>query len=396
MAWNEPNNNSNDRDPWGKGKQNPPDLDEILRNIKQKLSRLFTGNTPKSVEPTPSKDAGVLGFGLMAVLVIIVWFLSGIFIVDPAEQAVVLRFGKYLSTVGPGPHWIPRFIDSKYIMDVQKVEKFTYMSQMLTKDENIVSVTIAIQYRTNNPKDFLFNIVNPLTTIQQATASALRQVIGHNTLDDILTTGRQAVRAQVEKQLGNILDFYKAGIEVTTVALQSAKAPDEVKAAFDDAIKAQEDEQRYINQAQAYARGVEPIAQGHAKRIFQEAEAYKEQAVFIAKGRVVLFLALLPQYLQSPELTRERMYIDTIESVLSKTTKVLLNINQSNNVIYLPLDRMIQQQQQTSFAQFTPPNPVLKEESTNKSDESSSIIFNRPGRDSDRSSREEEKTNDGN
>jgi len=187
--------------------------------------------------------------------------------VHPAENGVIQRFGRYVKTVTAGPHWIPRFIETKRIVNVEKISNFSYHAQMLTKDENIVSVAVAIKFRISNASDYLFNVVNPQTTLIQATASALRQVIGHTTLDEVLTTGRDVVRQHVQEQVEKILEIYQAGVLVVDVDLQQAKAPEEVKAAFDDAIKAQEDEQRYVNEAQAYSRGVVPIAEGHAKRV---------------------------------------------------------------------------------------------------------------------------------
>ncbi len=328
MAWNGPN---------GGGKQTPPDLDEVFRKFQSKVKKIIGGKSGGSSQST----AGGFGLILILIAVVVLYGLSGFFIVGPAEQAVVLRFGRYVRTVDPGPHWIPRFIDSRYLMNVQKVSTFSYQASMLTKDENIVSVSVAVQYRISNPKNYLFNIVDPLESIQQATASALRQVIGHTTLDEVLTIGREKVRAQVNQQLTKLMGVYKAGIAITDVTILPAKAPEDVKAAFDDAIKAQEDEQRYINQAEAYKRGVEPIARGQAKRIMQEAQAYKQQVILKSQGDASKFLAILPQYLNAPKVTRERLYLDAVESVLSKTSKILIDTSNSNNLVYLPIDKLL-------------------------------------------------------
>lgn len=269
----------------------------------------------------------------------LIWVLSGMFVVSPAEQSVVLLFGKYQQTLDSGPHWIPRFIESQTTLNVQKISTYSYSAQMLTQDQNIVDVAVAVQYRIDNARDYLFNVVNPTESLQQATASALRQVIGNTTLDNVLTTGRAEVRDKIKVQLQNILAIYHSGIDVTDVALQPARAPEQVKDAFDDAIKAQEDEQRFTNQAQAYAMGVVPIAQGNAKRIVQEAMAYKQQIVLQAQADVSRFLAILPTYQSAPAVTRDRIYLTTMEGILARSSKVFVD-TKSNNMIYLPLDKI--------------------------------------------------------
>lgn len=342
MALNGPGGNG--KDPWGGGgkKQTPPDLDEALRKLQQRLAKYMRKGGGKG-PGLPSTKGGAIGLSLILVAIVILWALSGIYIVGPAEQAVVLRFGRYIDTVNPGPHWIPRFIDSKQIVNVQSVSNFSYTSEMLTKDENIVSVALAIQYRIGNPKDYLFNVVSPRESLQQATASALRQVVGHSGLDAILTVGREKVRSGVAEQLNRILSLYATGILVTDVAMQPAKAPEQVKSAFDDAIKAQEDEQRFVNQAQAYTARVLPIAEGNAKRIFQEADAYKKQIILKAQGDVARFSKILPEYKRAPRVTRERLYLGTVEHILSNTTKILMDTKGTQNLVYLPLDKILNQ-----------------------------------------------------
>ncbi len=352
MGWNEPDNNGKDHDPWSgrqKGpQQQPPDLDEVFRKLQQKMRGMFGIKGGGSGPSADGQDAGsnkgaFLGFGLILLVILIFWALSGIFIVGAAEQAVVLRFGKYVDTVGPGAHWIPRFVDSQYKVNIQQITAFPYQAEMLTKDENIVDVAIVVQYRVDNSRDFLFNSVNPRQTLQEATASALRQVVGNDTLDQILTTGRQQVRQQVDEQLTEILDSYNVGLKIMDVTMQPAKPPEAVTAAFDDAIKAREDEQRYINQARAYSNRVEPIAHGRAQRLLENARAYKQQVMLKAQGKTARYLAMLPEYQSAPAVTRERLYLDAIESVLNKSSKVLLDVNNSNNLMYLPLDKIMQQ-----------------------------------------------------
>ena len=282
------------------------------------------------------------GVGFILLLVIAIWAGLGVFIVNPAERAVVLQLGKYKETLEPGIHWIPRLIQKSYIVNEQKIDNYAYQSQMLTKDENIVSVAVAVQFRIQNAKNFLFNVVNPDQSLRQATASALRQVVGQTTLDNILTKGRDQARQEVEVSLNKILTQYQTGILITAVTMQPARAPDAVKDAFDDAIKAQEDEQRFVNQAQAYTMQVEPIAKGHAQRIAQEANAYKEQIVLRAKGDTARFLALLPEYQKAPEVTKQRLYLDIMERLMRNTSKVLIDTKSNNNVFYLPLDKVMQ------------------------------------------------------
>ena len=213
---------------------------------------------------------------------------------------------------------------------------------MLTKDENIVSVAVAVQYRISNARDFLFSATNPIESLQQATASALRQTIGHTNLDKVLTTGRDQIRQEVQTQITKILTRYNTGLLITDVAIQPAKAPDEVKEAFDDAIKAQEDEQRFENQAEAYAMQVEPIAKGQTQRLIADAKAYQQQVVLNAKADVTRFLAILPEYTKAPDVTRKRLYIESVENVLQNTSKVLIDSHSSNNMFYLPLDKIVQ------------------------------------------------------
>jgi len=250
MSWDE-NDKNRQKDPWrgNGGDKGPPDLDELVRRVKRKFDQSFGKGGSFSRK---TKGGAAFGFGFIAIALLFLWVISGIFIVKPAERAVVLRFGQYIKTVDAGPHWIPRFINSKYIVNVEQVSYFKYKAEMLTRDENIVAVDLSVQYRAGNPREYLFNVIQPEASIQQATASALRQVIGHTRLDDILTTGREKIRNEVNEQLVTILARYQTGLEVVDVNLEPAKPPEQVTEAFDDAIKAREDEQRYIHQAEAY------------------------------------------------------------------------------------------------------------------------------------------------
>lgn len=337
MGWNEPDKG---KDPW-KGKNQPPDLDEALKRVHDKLKKLFGGGGAKRTNEPSKKSNGGLVTLVVILIAFILWVLSGIFIVDPAEQAVILRFGKYVETVGSGPHWIPRIISSKIIMNVDRVLDYSYSGQMLTRDENLVSVSLAVQYRIGDLEDYLFNVANPEESLQQATSSALRQVVGTTTLDQMITEGREVWGNTVQDTLIKTLDLYKTGILIVNVSPQPARAPESVQDAFDDAIKAQEDEKRFKEQAYAYAAKVVPIAEGRASRIQQEAEAYSKQVVLNAQGQVSEFLALLPQYTATPIVTAERMYLETMQQVLSKSTKIIVD-SKTGNLLYLPFDKLFE------------------------------------------------------
>lgn len=327
-------------------REGPPDFEEILRKIRSHFTNgaskgfKFKKSAP-SDRPNSSGNSVKTGSLLILGLVFLLWFLSGIFIVSPAEQSAILYFGKYVKTVGPGPHWIPRLIASRYTVNVQQIATFPYQAEMLTRDENIVSVDVAVQYRIDDIQHYLFNVANASESLQQATASALRQIVGQTTLDEILTTGRGQVRDQVSEQIKKILALYQPGLLVTDVTLQPAKPPEQVTEAFDDAIKAREDEQRYINQAQAYAKGVTATVQGQVSRIIQEAEAQKQKSILSAEGETATFLELLPQYQRAPQIMSKRMYLETMDFVLSRSSKLLMDAKASNQMFYVPLDKLI-------------------------------------------------------
>lgn len=337
MGWNEPEKGN---DPW-KGKNQPPDLDEALKRLQERLKKAFGGNgTKESGEQGRSSGTGGGLLGLIILLVIAaLWFLSGIFIVDPAEQAAILYFGKYSETVGPGPHWIPRIAASSIVRNVDRVMDYSYSGQMLTKDEKLVAASVVVQYRIGDLQDYLFNVVDPVESLEQATSSALREVLGTTTLDSIITEGREIWGARVQTTLVNILSRYKTGVIIVNVSPQPARAPESVQEAFDDAIKAQEDEKRFKEQALAYAAQVVPIAKGNAQRVTQEAEAYARQVVLQAQGEVAEFMALLPQYVAAPQVTAERMYLDAMQKVLRQSTKIIVD-SKASNMLYLPIDKL--------------------------------------------------------
>lgn len=369
MPWNEPGNNGNQQDPWGnKRDQGPPDLDKLLASFLRKLRELFTQK--KSNDPWKAsvpKDLGY-GLGLLAGVLIVAWFLSGIFIVNPAEEAVMLRFGKYTEVLDPGLHWYARFIDTKYSVDVQKIYSFSLQGDFLTKSsdqndlpsqyvqldakqkvpgvsdqsKNLVNVELNVQYRISDPRAYLFNVVDPDDTIQQVASGALSDVVGTMKLDEVLTTGRESLSSGVLDRTKNTLASYHAGLEVVAVTLRKVQAPDQVRAAFSDVNRADQDRATYIQQAQAYASKVVPLAQGVAARILADATGYQQKVVLNAQANVARYQALLKAYNISPDVTRERMYLTSIQSVLEHTTKVLVDQNgNSNNLLYLPLDKLL-------------------------------------------------------
>lgn len=352
MGWNDPDKNN---DSWGSKKQ-PPDLDEIFKRMHKQLKALLRGGRKGPSSKTPSKESsGGFLVGIALAVVTLLWALSGLFIVDPAEQAAILRFGKYIETVGPGPHWIPRFICSTIVVNVDRVSDYSYSAQMLTKDENLVSVALAVQYRIGDLKEYLFNVASPEESLQQATSSALRQVVGSTTLDQIITEGREAWGNSVQDSLVKILADYKIGIVIGNVSPQPARAPESVQDAFDDAIKAQEDEKRFKEQARAYEARVVPIAMGNATRITQEAKAFAEQVVLQAKGETAEFLQLLPEYNHAPFVTGQRLYLDTMQDVLTKSSKVLVDAK-AGSLLYLPLDKLLKNKTASELAKLSTGN----------------------------------------
>lgn len=336
MAPNSTQRNSG-KDPWRSGHEDgPPDLAHLFKKIFGKFNQ-----HPGQGDGPPANMGRVIG--LVVLVIVAIWAVAGIFVVSPAQQSVILRFGKYMRTVGPGPHWIPALVERHYTVNIQRVDSFPYESDMLTQDGNIVSVKIQVQYRITDLKDYLFGVVTPVETLHQAASSALRQVVGQMNLDPILTTGREELSQKVMDLLQQTLAAYHTGIEVREVTLQSSRPPEPVTAAFDDVIKATEDQKRYINQAEAYAKKRVLSAQGEVARIGQEADAYRYSVVAQASGATARYLALLKPYQQAPGITRERLYLETVTEVLKNTNNILVD-GGGNNVLYLPLEQLLHQQ----------------------------------------------------
>ena len=345
MAWNEPGGNSNNQDPWGGRRgggdqKGPPDLDEAFRKLQDSLNGLFGGKKRGS----GSGSGG--GYGLFAIILglfVAVWLYSAIYIVDAQEQAVILRFGEYHETVGDGLNIYFPPIDRKFQENVTAERTYSTTSQMLTEDENIVEVPLTVQYKISNLKDFVLNVDQPEVSLRHATESALRHVAGSTSMDDVITRGREQMSSEVRERLQLFLDNYGTGISVTQVNIQRASAPAEVKDAFDDVIRAREDEQRLQNKAQSYANGVVPAARGQAQRMIEEANGYREEVIARARGEADRFDKLLAEYRRAPEVTRERLYLETMQEVLANTSKVLVSGKDGqSNLLYLPLDKMIE------------------------------------------------------
>jgi modulator of FtsH protease HflK len=326
-------------DPWKKKDQGgPPFLEDIIRDWLKKFS--FTG---KGFSSSSSRNGGsemLQGFGAFAIVFLIFYVLMGIYIVAPAEKAVIQRFGQYVRMVGPGPHWYPRMIEKKTMVNVKEMHANQHSALMLTRDENIVDVEIVVQYTKANPEQYLFNIYHPDETLKQVSDSALRYVIGHSTLDEVLTSGRSEIAARIRKQVAETMAEYQSGIEIDDVVMQPARAPREVKEAFDDVIRAQEDEFRLINEADAYAKRIYPIAEGHAKRLLEDAGAYHKKVISLSTGEAQRFNDLLPQYQAFPGVLRDRLYLKTLTEVFSNTTKVLVDSELGNQLLVLPLDKI--------------------------------------------------------
>ncbi|MFT5082410.1 MAG: membrane protease subunit HflK [Lentisphaeria bacterium] len=339
MAWNEPGGK---KDPWGggnRGNDGPPDLDEALKNLQKKLSGIFGGggNGTGASDPGFSKTFIILAL----VIAVLAYFFVGSAIVNQQERVVVLRLGVYKETIGPGFRWNPPLVDNVYTVNVTKLRNWTTTEQMLTKDLNIVDIKLSVQYAIEDARAFVLNVRLPEESLAQASNSALRHVAGSTIMTDVLTLGREQVAVQVQERLQAYLDNYKTGIRIEKVNIEDSNPPVEVQSAFDDVIKAREDEERYKNQAQAYSNGIIPEARGHAQRMKEEATAYRARVISRAEGEAKRFEYLLTEYSKAPEVTRQRLYLDAVEEVMSNSSKVLVDVEGGNNMLYLPLDKIM-------------------------------------------------------
>ena len=340
MPWKEPG--KGDKDPWNSGGQQPPDLDEVFQKLSNRLRGIFGGGggKRKSGKSGSGGSGGVLGIVVIALLLWVGW--DSIHIVDEAEQGVVLRFGKYNRTLSPGINLtLPRPIESMYAVNVSNVRSLEDRGHMLTKDENLVEFIYKVQYRIASAQDFLFKVRDPELTVKQAAESALRESVGTNRLDAILEgTQRETIRIETQRVLQETLDRYMAGIQINEFNLEDVNVPAPVRDAYSDVIRAREDRERFIEEARVHANSVVPEARGQAARIVQEAEAYREATIALAEGEALRFTQVLEEYRKAPEITRKRLYLQTMESVLGRSKKVLLDAENSGNVLYLPLDQL--------------------------------------------------------
>jgi membrane protease subunit HflK len=349
MAWNEPGGGEQgDKDPWGnRDKDGPPDLDEAFRKLQANLSKMFGGgsssNSAGGGGPRPFSMSMI---GLVLLVVVVIYGAIGVYTVDQQERGVVLRFGKKLEEVVlPGLHWNPPLIDSVMVENVTGFRSSSHDSEMLTEDENIVKVKMTVQYVIGDITAYLLNVREPDKSLYQATESALRHVVGSTEMHEVLTEGRAEVAVAVKDRIQSYMVDYGTGISVTQVNIEETAPPDAVRAAFDDVIKAREDEVRLRNEADAYANQVVPEARGQGQRYTEEAQGYKERVTAQSRGEAERFNKLYAEYKMAPEVTKSRMYIDTLESVMSSSTKVMIDVEGGNNILYLPLDKILEQNQ---------------------------------------------------
>jgi membrane protease subunit HflK len=337
MPWKEPG--KGDKDPWNSGSQQPPDLDDVFKNVGSKVRSIFGGGSGGS----GSGGSGSGGLIPLVVLMLVFWLgWDAVHIIDEAERGVVLRFGKYTRTLPPGINLtLPRPFEALTKVNVSKVQSVENRGQMLTQDENIVDLIYSVQYRISDAQEFLFRVRDPELTLKEAAESALRESVGTNGLDFILSgAGREVVGSETGRVLQETMDRYESGILVTKFNLESSTAPQQVLAAFEDVNKAREDRERFIEEAQVHVNSVVPEARGAAARISQEAEGYRDATIALATGEADRFDLLRSEYAKAPDVTRKRMYLQTMENVLGRTPKVLLDVDASGNVLYLPLDQL--------------------------------------------------------
>ena len=333
MSWN----GNDNKDPWGR-KDTPPEIDEVIKKVRKGIDSIFGGSSSNG-----SSGGGGFSFKslpLILSVLVLLWLGAGIYQVEQAERSVVLRLGKFEEIKGPGLRWNPPIIDAWEVVDVVRVRPHRHDALMLTKDENIVAVTVSVQYQIADPQKYVLDIRDADASLVQATESALRHVVGGSIMDDALTTGRELIAQEVKARLQRYLNKYNTGLEVVVVNIEDSSPPNQVQEAFDDVIKAREDEVRARNEAETYANGLVPEARGEAQRMLQDAEAYREQVIAEAQGDATRFDLLLAEYQKAPEVTRNRLYLDSIQAVMSNSTKVMIDVEGGNNILYLPLDKI--------------------------------------------------------
>jgi len=361
MPWNEPGRGGgNGQDPWKGGGQQPPDLDEVFANVQKRLKKIMGGDSGGGGGSQGS--GGGPGAGGIIVLILVlagIWTVwNSVHIVDESERGVVLRFGDYSRTLMPGLRFtFPAPVETLTKVDVAQVRSQENRARMLTSDENLIELGFAVQYRVLDPAAFLFEVAQPESTLAEASDSAIREVVGTNQMDFILEQGRGEIATAARDLLQSILERYDAGIEILSFNLQLVRPPNQVQAAFDDVVRAREDQVRFANEAQAYANQEIPEARGRAARVREEAEAYRDSVIAQAEGEADRFVAVFEEYARAPEVTRQRLYLEQLESLYSGTPKVLLDVDSSNNLLYLPLDRLSSGQSGNRL----PPPPLMSD-----------------------------------
>ncbi len=359
MPWNEPGRGGgNGKDPWKGGGQQPPDLDEVFANVQKRLKKIMGGGGDDDGGAPQSSGGPGMG-GIIALVVVLtgIWTAwNSVHIIDESERGVVLRFGEYTRTMLPGLRFtFPAPIETIEKVNVAEVRSQENQARMLTSDENLIELGFAVQYRVLDPANFLFEVEQPEVTLAEASDSAIREVVGTNQMDFILEQGRGEIASAARELLQQIVERYDAGIEILSFNLQQVRPPNQVQAAFDDVVRAREDQVRFANEAQAYANQVIPEARGRSARIMEEAQGYRDSVIAQAEGEADRFVAVYEEYAKAPEVTRQRLYLQELESLYSTTPKVLLDANSSNNLLYLPLDRL----GGASGARNMPPPPLM-------------------------------------
>mgnify|MGYP001814706649 FL=1 len=372
MAWNEPGNG---KDPWNRGNKEPNDLDQIVQNLQRRLSSLLGGGGGGSGS---GRAPGGAGGYILIVLLLVAWGATGIYRVDEAERGVVQRFGAYTDTTMPGLHWhLPVPIESVDIVNTNAVQNFPFRTEILTADEQYVFIQMVVQYRRTDPVKYSFEVVDPEATVQDVTESALREVIGTSALETLVTGERDQIAQRTLDTLQATLDQYESGITVTSVSIINLDYPQDVQAAVNDTQKATNDSARFQLEAEKYAKDIIPRARGDAQRITLDAMAYKDRVTRDAMGEASRFEALLAEYQKAPRVTRDRLYIEAVEQVYGSTNKVLLDSKGSGNLLYLPIDKLIEGASRQQSAQEL---DRLTEQSRNTSPERRLELENRERR----------------
>ena len=342
MAWNE--SGGGGKDPWGnRGSNNdgPPDLDEAIKKLQGQLSGMFGGGGGGGDKGGSGGKISGNSIGLLVILALGLYGFAGVYQVDEQERGVIFRFGEVLpEEVGPGLHWNAPVIDQVDIVNVTQVQSHSHQALMLTEDENIVEISLTVQWVIDSASDFLINVREPRDSLAQATESALRHVAGSASMDEVITDGREAIAIEVQDRLQTYLRSYGAGIDVTKVNIDRSAPPIQVQDAFNDVQKAKEDQQKFINQATAYAQQVVPEARGRAQRQLEEAQGYRDRVIARSEGEAQRFEKLLTEYSQAKQVTRDRLYIDAMENVFKNSSKVMVDVKGGNNMMYLPLDKI--------------------------------------------------------